>query len=144
VEIEPSSRNYLTFTAPITCELFRYVRCPFGLSSAPMAMCLIINNVFRGQLRHKVYTYLDDILSSERKFQDHLQNLTNIFHQLRVNRLRCNPAKCEFAQSELVFLGCTISAEGIGIADSKLDIIRKIQPPKSVKSVQRLLTIQII
>jgi len=110
IEIEPSSRNYLTFTAPITGERWRYVRCPFGLSSAPMAMCLIINNVFRGQLRRRVYTYLDDIMTGERNFPDHLRDLENIFYQLRSNRLKCNPAKCEFAQSKVIFLGFSISS----------------------------------
>jgi len=99
----------------------------------------VSNNVFRGQLRRRVYNYLDDIMTVVRYIPHHLRDLQNIFHQLRSNRLRCNLAKCEFAQSKVVFVGFTISSEGIGTADNKLDIIRQAQPPKSVKGVHRIL-----
>ena len=141
IKIHPSSRDLLSFTSPVTGQRYRYVRTPFGLSTAPMAMSLVINNVFKGQLRKNVYCYLDDILLCERDFQGHINNLINVFRQLRINNLRANPSKCEFAQSKLVFLGFSLSSEGIGIAERQFDIIRKIQPPKSVRAVQRLLGI---
>jgi len=78
-------------------------------------------------------------MTGERNFPDNLRDLENIFHQLRSNRLKCNPVKCEFAQSKVIFLGFSISSEGIVISDDKPDIIRKMQPPKSVKGVQRII-----
>jgi len=50
-----------------------------------------------------------------------------------------NPTKTSIAHSKMDFLDHTISEEGICIAPSKIRAFERIQPPKSRKSLQRLL-----
>ena len=139
IMIDPKSRDYTSFTSPVTGQRYRYVKTPFGLSIAPAAMSLVINNVFKNALRRTVYAYLDDLLTLDQEFEGHLNSLREVFHQLRINKLRANPAKCTFAENKLEFLGYLISQNGIEISEDKFNIIRKIVPPKNVKGLQRLL-----
>jgi len=47
--------------------------------------------------------------------------------------------KCSFCYSEIEYLGFRISTESIRLSQRHLKAISKIEPPKNVKSLQRLL-----
>ena len=47
---------------------------------------------------------MDDCLVHS-KFADHLQDLTNLFQSLIDNSLKISPKKCQFFQTELVYMG---------------------------------------
>ena len=61
-----------------------------------------------------------------------------MFENLQKNDLSCNPTKCEFAFTSIEYLGYQISTDGIKISQKKIEAIKKIQPPKNVKSLQRV------
>jgi len=69
----------------------------------------------------------------------HLEHLKTTFQTLRENNLSANPSKCTFGDDGMDYLGHRISADGIHISRKKLEIVRAIPPPKSVKALQRLL-----
>ena len=75
-----------------------------GLSSSPAIWQTFINNILRqipNKNRH--ITIVDDCLVHS-KFVDHLQDLTNLFQPLIDNGLKISPKKCQFFQTELVWI----------------------------------------
>ena len=82
---------------------------------------------------------MDDLACASATFQQHLEHLKTTFQTLRENNLSANPSKCTFGDDGMDYLGHRISADGIHISRKKLEIVRAIPPPKSVKALQRLL-----
>ena len=60
-----------------------------------------------------VAIYLDDILVSGTNREDHLQNLKRLLLILLEKGVRCRKEKCQFAQSEVEYLGSVLSRSGI-------------------------------
>jgi len=88
---------------------------------------------------HGISAYMDDLACASATFQQHLEHLKTTFQTLRENNLSANPSKCTFGDDGMDYLGHRISADGIHISRKKLQIVRAIPPPKSVKALQRLL-----
>ena len=58
---------------------------------------------------------------------------------LRSNNLTANPTKCEYAFTEIEYLGYCISEKGIRMSPRKIEAIKAICQPTSRKSLQRAL-----
>jgi len=99
----------------------------------------LINQIFSGRLdKLNVAVYVDDILIASPNFEDHLRNLDETLCLLRENRLTCNPNKTDIVMPKIDFLGHELSANGIRMSEKKVKAIKAIQPPKSLKGVQRV------
>ncbi|GKV42157.1 hypothetical protein SLEP1_g49594 [Rubroshorea leprosula] len=72
------------------------------------------------------------------KAENHLADLDETFNNLRKNRMRLNPAKCIFGVESGKFLGFMVSRRGIEVNPEKIRAIAEMEPPKSVKDIQRL------
>ncbi|GKU97131.1 hypothetical protein SLEP1_g10311 [Rubroshorea leprosula] len=70
--------------------------------------------------------------------ENHLADLDETFNNLRKNRMRLNPAKCIFGVESGKFLGFMVSRRGIEVNPKKIRAIDEMEPPKSVKDIQRL------
>ena len=76
-----------------------------GLSISPAIWQTFINNILRqipNKNRHIMI--MDDCLVHS-KSADHLQNLINLFQSLIDNGVKISPKKCQFFQTELVYMG---------------------------------------
>ncbi|GKU97775.1 hypothetical protein SLEP1_g10867 [Rubroshorea leprosula] len=92
-------------------EIYCYVMMPFGLKNA------VVKSL---------------------KADDHLTDLEETFNNLRQNIMRLNPAKCIFGMESGKFLGFMVSRRGIKVNPEKIIAIADMEPPKSVKDIQRL------
>ncbi|GKV47753.1 hypothetical protein SLEP1_g54620 [Rubroshorea leprosula] len=91
-------------------EIYCYVMMPFGLKNA------VVKSL---------------------KADDHLTDLEETFNNLRQNRMRLNPTKCIFGVESGKFLGFMVSQRGIKVNLEKIRAIAEMEPPKSVKDIQR-------
>ncbi|GKV13325.1 hypothetical protein SLEP1_g24352 [Rubroshorea leprosula] len=82
--------------------------------------------------------YIDDIVVKSLKAEDHLADLDETFNNLKKNRMRLNPAKCTFGMESGKFLGFMVSRRRIEVNPEKIRAIAEMEPPKSVKDIQRL------
>ncbi|GKV43341.1 hypothetical protein SLEP1_g50644 [Rubroshorea leprosula] len=98
----------------------------------------MVTIVFRAQIGKNLEVYVDDIVVRSRKAEDHLADLNETFNNLRKNRMRLNPAKCIFDVESGKFLGFMVSRRGIEVNLEKIRAIAEMEPPKSVKDIQRL------
>ncbi|XP_016207175.1 uncharacterized protein LOC107647621 [Arachis ipaensis] len=70
--------------------------------------------------------------------QSHIQDLEEIFAQIRKYSMRLNPEKCAFGVKGGKFLGFILTSRGIEANPEKCQAILDIHSPKTTKEVQRL------
>ena len=112
---------------------------PFGLTTAPETFQQMINKIFHKQLWKKLVTYLDDINIYSKTFDQHLQNLQEVFNILKENNRRLKEKKCYFFTKKANFLGYKISEEGIRPDPAKIDKIQYYPIPISIREVRQFL-----
>ncbi|GKU95478.1 hypothetical protein SLEP1_g8835 [Rubroshorea leprosula] len=119
-------------------EIYCYVIMPFGLKNAGATYQKMVTIVFHAQIGKNLEVYVDDIVVKSLKAEDHLADLDETFNNLRKNRMRLNPAKCIFGVESGKFLGFMVSRRGIEVNPEKIRAIAEMEPPKSIKDIQRL------
>ncbi|GLU06784.1 hypothetical protein SLE2022_237810 [Rubroshorea leprosula] len=119
-------------------EIYCYVMMPFGLKNAGATYQKMVTIVFHAQIGKNLEVYVDDIVVKSLKAEDHLADLDETFNNLRKNRMRLNPTKCIFGVESGKFLGFMVSRRGIKVNPEKIRAIVEMEPPKSVKDIQRL------
>ena len=85
-----------------------------------------------------VAVYLDDILVSGTNREDHLQNLKRLLQRLLEKGLQCRKEKCQFAQSEVGYLGHVLSRRGIS-KGPKVDNVINMPEPTDVSTLRSFL-----
>ena len=125
-------------TAVITpFGLFLFPRCPFGLKNAGQDFQRLMDKIL-GEIPH-IFVYLDDILIASSSQEEHLQDLELVFKTLEENGLVVNRKKCILGEQSIEFLGHLCDAHGIKPLPCKVEAIRKVKPPTTIKELQRFL-----
>ena len=119
--------------------LYQYRRMPFGLTNAPATFQHLMNKLFSGKEWEPVFVYLDDILIVSASFEDHVRDVGLVLDRLMEAGLRLKPSKCLFARKEVVYLGFTVSSEGVTPNQEKVKAIVNFPRPTDCKSVRRFL-----
>ena len=102
----------------------------FGLRNAAQTFQLFIDEVLRDM--DFCYAYIDDVLVASTSEEEHEQHLR--FSEYVV---LLNPAKCVFGETEVTFLGYTVSAEGTRPLEEKVASINRFQRHVLVKILIR-------
>merc|ERR1711911_31708 len=125
-------------TAVITpFGLFLFPRCPFGLKNAGQDFQRLMDKIL-GEIPH-IFVYLDDILIASSTPEEHLHDLERVFTILEENGLVVNRKKCVLGEQSIEFLGHLCDAHGIKPLPCKVEAIRKVRPPTTIKELQRFL-----
>lgn len=122
------------FTCPF--GLYEWNRMPFGLCNAPATFQRLMQSVMSEHLFSILLVYLDDLLIFAQTFEEHLQNLEVIFKQLRLIGVKLNPAKCQFVEEEVAFLGHRVSADGIHTDPDKIASVQNWPTPTTVRDIR--------
>ena len=137
VEVEEQHREKTAFC---THEgLFQFNVMPFGLCNAPATFQRLMDMVLTGLQWSSCIVYIYDIIVVGRTFDEHLQNLKEVFKRLDNAGLKLQPHKYQFLQPKVQFLGHVVSAEGISPDPSKTSQVREWPIPTSVKETQQFL-----
>lgn len=64
--------------------------------------------VLAGNLQSFARVYLDDIIVHGKTAEEHVTHVQMVLQAFRASGLRANPCKCNFAASEVVYLGHVI------------------------------------
>jgi hypothetical protein len=115
--------------------LFEFLYMPFGLSNAAQTFQRLMDSLFRDF--PFIFIYLDNMLIFSRSRSDHLSHLDTVLAVLAENGLHINPAKCQFAQREVDFLGHHVTACGLSPIASHTQPILYFPTPSDVKSLQK-------
>ena len=69
---------------------------------------------------------------------DHVEDLNQVFDQLRRYQLKMNPLKCAFGVTSRKFLGFIVRCHGIKIKQSKIEVILKMPESQNIHELKSL------
>ncbi|MEM7291100.1 MAG: reverse transcriptase family protein [Pseudomonadota bacterium] len=116
---------------------YHYLRLPFGISSAPE----IFQRIMADHLAdlEGCLVYIDDILVVGKDIDEHNRRLKAVLARIKMIGAKLNQAKCKYAQRKLVYLGHTISEEGVSPDTEKISEALSMDPPSTVGEARRIL-----
>ena len=94
-----------------------------------------MNQVFWDLLDRGVLVYLDDIFIYSRTEAEHKKLLEEVFRRLQKYKLYLKATKCNLFLEKVSFLGHIVTAEGLSVDPSKIDVVGSWPTPRSVKEV---------
>ena len=118
---------------------FEWRVMPFGLCNAPATFQNAMNNLFGHRIGKYVLVYMDDILIFSKTKEEHIQHLNEVLTLLEQHKYYVNKKKCHFFQTEIKFLGHTVSAHGLQVDPDKIAVIKNWQRPTDKTSIRSLL-----
>lgn len=132
IPLAAESEELTGFTTPF--GHYHYKVMPFGLCNAPATFSRYMQRIL-GNIPH-VFVYLDDILIASKDYESHIHDLRQVLKRLQQEGLVCKKSKCYFSQSEVQFLGHTLSAAGFAVQEDKVKAIKDLPMPTTIKSAQ--------
>jgi hypothetical protein len=118
---------------------YEYTVVSFGLTNASAYFMNMRNKVFMDELNKCVVIFIDDILVFSKTAEEHGEHLRMVLGKLRQHRLYTKFSKCEFWMEEVAFLGHVLSAKGVAVDPSKIEVVSKWQSPKFVTEIRSFL-----
>ena len=116
---------------------YRFTVLPYGLHSAQEVYHKRITHHFDGI--EQVETDIDDFLAWGKEHSDHDVSLIKCLDKAESIGITMNIDKCQFRQTELVYLGHKLSTDGVWADESKIKAIVDMPTPTDKKAVQRLM-----
>ncbi|KAM1087706.1 hypothetical protein ACFX2B_013058 [Malus domestica] len=137
IVIAPDDQEKTTFTCPF--GTFAYRRMPFGLCNAPATFQRCMVSIFLDYVEKIIEIFMDDFSVFGDSFDKCLDNLTLILKRCVETNLVLNWEKCHFMVKQGIVLGHIISEKGIEVDKSKVDLVRYLPSPTSVREVRSFL-----
>ncbi|XP_054281390.1 uncharacterized protein K02A2.6-like [Macrosteles quadrilineatus] len=135
ITVDEESQDLTTFLTPF--GRFKFLKLPFGITSAPEVFQECVNRTLKGQMN--ALAHMDDIIVWGKTQQEHDYFLEEVLTKLECAGFTLNKDKCLFSQTSLTYLGHHLSESGIKVDETKVEAIRKMAPPTDILGVQRLL-----
>lgn len=135
VAMAPESIKFTSFVTPM--GQFEYLFTPFSLKIGPQCFQRFICEVLAELLKSGcVVVYMDDILVATESIVEHLQIMRSVLNTLVRNKLELRLDKCKFLCTDIDYLGCKVTAEGLSPTDNGITAIRDFPEPQTIKAVQ--------
>ena len=109
-------------------------RLPFGIAPASGYFQREVEKTLQGI--PGVINFLDDILVTGRNEEEHLSNLEAVFNKLSKTGFKLQKDKCSFFQSEIEYLGYTISKLGLKKSKKNVEAVMNAPAPCTVTEVR--------
>ena len=128
IPLAPDSRAYTAFSTPL--GLYQWCVMPMGLSNSPAVFQRAMNEVLKQHiLKGYCLVYLDDVLIMSSSPEEHAKHLDAVLTSLQQHELFCQLPKCDFALSELRYLGHLVNGQGIKPDPKKVAALDDWKPP---------------
>ena len=141
VPLDEQSSYYTTFNTPF--GRYRWLRMPFGISSAPEVFQRKMHQVAEGLKGVEVIAddfviigFGDDLKQAT---EDHDRNLVAFLTRCQERNLKLSAEKIQLQQTEAHFIGHVLSGKGLRIDNMKVKAIVEMPPPSDVAGMQRFL-----
>ena len=106
---------------------------PFGSMNAPSTFQRLVDRVLHGLTWKQCLVYLDDVLIFSSTFEQHLCDIHETLSRFSFASLKLKPSKCNFAKTQVEYLGFKISHRGIQASEKKIETIVRVKPPVTSK-----------
>ena len=136
----PLEESSVPKSAFISSEgLFEFLVMPFGLCNAPATFQRMMNCVLAGINGISCLVYLDDIIVFSRSFEEHLEDLKEVFSRLIEAGILLKPSKCQFAVQQVEYLGHIVSSQGLSPDPRKIEKLKTFPVPKNLTELRSFL-----
>ena len=117
---------------------FEMTRMPFGLNNAASTFQRTMELALQGLQWITCLIYIDDIIVYGRTFDEHLKRVEEVFERLKNAGLKLKPEKCNMLQTEVIFLGHVVTANGVKPNPTNIAKILGWPRPKTAKQIRQL------
>ena len=137
--VHPNHIKYMATLTPF--GLWEWVVMPMGLQNSPATHQHRVTMALRDLIGQICHVYLDNIIIWSQSLAEHEQNNALILKALKAAHLYCSAKKSRLFNTEINFLGHTISQQGIKADRSKVECILNWPMPTSAKEVHHFLSL---
>jgi hypothetical protein len=137
IPLEEESKPILAMSTPI--GLYEPNFMPFGMKNAPAVFQRVMQELLRDRLSKGVIVFMDDILLYSHTESEHEELVEWVVGQIEAGGFYAHPAKCEFFQREVSFLGHVVSERGVAVQQHKVKVVQQWPEPKTKKEVRAFL-----
>ncbi|XP_052123546.1 uncharacterized protein K02A2.6-like [Frankliniella occidentalis] len=135
IQLDEASSYKCCFATPF--GLYRFLRCPFGLASAPELFQKLNEKCF-GDLDN-VLIYFDDVLAFGKTEAEHDEAVKKLIQRASELNVKFNPEKLQYKQKTVKYVGHIFSNQGMAVDPERIKTIMQLEPPKSRKGLQSVL-----
>lgn len=135
LKLDESSSKYCTFNTPY--GRYCFLRMPFRIISASKIFHKAMEQIIEGL--EGVRVNVDDIIIWGSTLREHNERLEKVFDRIQSHGLKLNRSKCHFGVEEIIFLGDSMSAQGVQPSQEKINAILNMPRPKDKTEEQRIM-----
>ena len=135
IQLDEQSALITAFNTPF--GRYYYKRLPMGITSAPEIYQRAMSDIFAG-IQH-IEIIMDDILIFGSTLDEHNRALRAVLQRCSEKNLKLNPDKVKLAQREVQYVGHKLSADGVKVADDKIQAVTEMPRPTDTAHVHTLL-----
>ena len=136
----PMREDSIEKTAFVTpAGQFEYLVTGMGLTGAPATFQRLMAKMLGNLLYTNCLAYLDDVVIFSKTFDEHLEDVRQVFDRIKAAKLKIKPSKCFFGSNRMKFLGHIISSEGISCDPDKVEKVKNWPVPRTQTQVKSFL-----
>jgi hypothetical protein len=137
IPLSAKSRKVTAFCTPF--GLYEFNKLPMGISVGCQVLSRVVDSLFSDLKNKYVYNFMDDLIVYSSSVKEHLGHLREVLGRLQKAGFTLNREKVHLAQSEIKFLGHSLSGGGIRILPERVEAIEQFPSPRNLKAVRRFL-----
>ena len=135
VKMVPGSQPYRAITVD-NLGFYEFTWMPFELCNAPTTFQRFMQNTLGKLNLTYCVIYLNDVIVFGCMEEEHLECLRVVFEHFRELNLKLKPSKCNFFQSEVIYLVHHVSKEGVRPSKDNVCVIEEFPKPETFTQVR--------
>ncbi len=140
IGLKPEDKDKFTFLTPFGA--YRFNRMAFGYVNGPALFQRHMERLLHDLIKQGVVcVYIDDVMIRTHDVKTHLEVTAKLLEIVVSNGFRISPKKAQILASEVTYLGQIIDGKSRRMDPKRLEPIKNLQEPRSLKEVQSFLSL---
>ena len=135
VPLTDRAKEISAFCTPF--GLYQYKVMPFGLKNAPATFQRMVNQIVADI--EGCEAYVDDLIVYSQTWEQHMEQLHQLFKKLSEVQLTVNLVKSEFCHATVTYLGYVVGQGQVKPIKAKVEAIEQYPTPVNKKALMRFL-----